>query len=124
MPTRSSTAPHGSAILGHSLGGIARRRRLGKVLQLLVVNRLLDPGSEFRGHRQWHLSTAMDALLGTMLASWVEIDELNGVGKMQGHTIPNPFDAVADPALLECAAIAASVGFSPEAPELRHDFRL
>jgi hypothetical protein len=36
-----------------------------KVLQLLVVNRLLDPGSEFRVHRQWYLSTAMDALLGT-----------------------------------------------------------
>src|SRR5450759_1983686 len=26
-----------------------------KVLQLLVVNRLLDPGSEFRVHRQWYL---------------------------------------------------------------------
>src|SRR5271167_4416752 len=36
-----------------------------KVLRLLVVNRLLDPGSEFRVHRQWYLSTAMDALLGT-----------------------------------------------------------
>jgi transposase len=36
-----------------------------KVLQLLVVNRLLDPGSEFRVHRQWYLATAMDALLGT-----------------------------------------------------------
>jgi transposase len=39
-----------------------------KVLQLLVVNRLLDPGSEFRVHRQWYLSTAMDALLGTDFA--------------------------------------------------------
>jgi hypothetical protein len=28
-----------------------------KVLQLLVVNRLLDPGSEFRVHRQWYLTT-------------------------------------------------------------------
>jgi transposase len=36
-----------------------------KVLQLLVVNRLLDPGTEFRVHRQWYLSTAMDALSGT-----------------------------------------------------------
>ena len=34
-----------------------------KVLQLLVVNHLLDPGSEFRVHRQWYLSTAMDELL-------------------------------------------------------------
>ncbi len=39
-----------------------------KVLQLLVVNRLLDPGSEFRVHHQWYLSTAMDALLGTDFA--------------------------------------------------------
>ena len=39
-----------------------------KVLQLLVVNRLLDPGSEFRVHRQWYLSTPMDALLGTDFA--------------------------------------------------------
>jgi len=38
------------------------------VLQLLVVNRLLDPGSEFRVHRQWYLTTAMDALLGTDFA--------------------------------------------------------
>jgi transposase len=36
-----------------------------KVLRLLVVNRLLAPGSEFRVHRQWYLSTAMDALLQT-----------------------------------------------------------
>src|SRR6201981_2125902 len=39
-----------------------------KVLQLLVVNRLLDPGSEFRVHRHWYLTTAMDALLGTDFA--------------------------------------------------------
>jgi len=31
------------------------------------VNRLLDPGSEFRVHRQWYLSTAMDALLERIL---------------------------------------------------------
>jgi len=35
-----------------------------KVLQLLVVNRLIDPGSEFRVHRQWFLESAMDELLG------------------------------------------------------------
>src|SRR5664279_2791576 len=34
-----------------------------KVLPLLVVNRLIDPGSELRVHRQWFLSTAMDELL-------------------------------------------------------------
>ena len=36
-----------------------------KVLRLLVVNRLLDPGSEFRVHRQWYLDSAMDELMGT-----------------------------------------------------------
>jgi hypothetical protein len=35
-----------------------------KVLELLVVNRLIDPASEFRVHRQWFLTTAMDELLG------------------------------------------------------------
>jgi transposase len=39
-----------------------------KVLQLLVVNRLLDPGSEFRVHRQWFDQSAMDELLGTDFA--------------------------------------------------------
>jgi transposase len=34
-----------------------------KVLGLLVVNRLLDPGSEFRVHRQWFDQTAMAELL-------------------------------------------------------------
>jgi transposase len=36
-----------------------------KVLRLLVVNRLLDPGSEFRVHRQWYVGSAMDELLET-----------------------------------------------------------
>jgi transposase len=36
-----------------------------KVLRLLVVNRLLDPGSEFRVHRQWFVDSAMDELLQT-----------------------------------------------------------
>ncbi|MGH9629479.1 MAG: IS1634 family transposase [Bryobacteraceae bacterium] len=36
-----------------------------KVLRLLVVNRLLDPGSEFRVHRQWFVNSAMDELLQT-----------------------------------------------------------
>ena len=34
-----------------------------KVLRLLAVNRLLDPGSEFRVHRQWFVDSAMDQLL-------------------------------------------------------------
>lgn len=34
-----------------------------KVVELLVVNRLLDPGSEFRLHRQWFERSAMAELL-------------------------------------------------------------
>jgi len=36
-----------------------------KVLRLLVVNRLLDPGSEFRVHREWFIKSAMDEILQT-----------------------------------------------------------
>ncbi|HEV2464130.1 MAG TPA: IS1634 family transposase [Acidobacteriaceae bacterium] len=35
-----------------------------KVLRLLVVNRLIDPGSEFRVHRQWFDQSAMGELRG------------------------------------------------------------
>jgi transposase len=35
-----------------------------QVLELLAVNRLIDPGSEFRLHRQWFDRSAMDVLLG------------------------------------------------------------
>ena len=37
--------------------------RWEKVLQFLAVNRLIDPGSEFRLHRQWFVRSAMDELL-------------------------------------------------------------
>ena len=40
-----------------------------KVLRLLVVNRLLDPGSEFHVHRQWYVDSAMDELLETSFAA-------------------------------------------------------
>jgi hypothetical protein len=39
-----------------------------KVLELLVVNRLIDPGSEFRVHRQWFDRSAMGELLGVDFA--------------------------------------------------------
>ena len=39
-----------------------------KVLQLEVVNCLLDPGSEYRLHRQWFVDSAMDELLETDFA--------------------------------------------------------
>jgi transposase len=35
-----------------------------KVLQLLAVNRLCQPGSEFAVHRNWFVNSAMDELLG------------------------------------------------------------
>lgn len=40
----------------------------GQVLELLAVNRLIDPGSEFRLHRQWFDQSAMDVLLGVDFA--------------------------------------------------------
>lgn len=48
------------------LEGETKRERVRweKVLRLLVVNRLIDPGSEFRLHRQWFDRSAMDELLG------------------------------------------------------------
>jgi hypothetical protein len=36
-----------------------------RVLAILAINRLCDPGSEWRVHRQWYLTTALDELLGT-----------------------------------------------------------
>jgi hypothetical protein len=39
-----------------------------QVLQVLVVNRLIDPGSELHVHRQWFLTSAMDELLGVDFA--------------------------------------------------------
>ena len=39
-----------------------------KVLQLLVINRLCEPGSEFAVHRHWFLRSAMDELLTTDFA--------------------------------------------------------
>jgi transposase len=39
-----------------------------QVLELLVVNRLIDPGSEFRVHCQWFDHSAMDVLMGVDFA--------------------------------------------------------
>ena len=48
---------------------VREKRWLGKkCCNCWVVNRLLDPWSNFRVHRQWYLSSAMDALLGTDFA--------------------------------------------------------
>src|SRR4051812_24286274 len=40
-----------------------------KVLAILAINRLVDPGSEWRVHRQWFLGTALDELLGVDFAA-------------------------------------------------------
>jgi len=39
-----------------------------KVLRLLVINRLLEPGSEFRVHRHWFVESALDTLLEASFA--------------------------------------------------------
>jgi len=40
-----------------------------KVLAVLAINRLCDPGSEFMIHRRWFLGSAMDELLGVDFAA-------------------------------------------------------
>ena len=50
--------------LGDERGGVPWE----KVLQLLAVNRLCQPGSEFALHRHWFVSSAMDELLDCGLA--------------------------------------------------------
>ena len=44
---------------------------------LRLLNRLLDPGSEFRVHRQWYVGSAMDELLETSFTV-AEKDRLYG----------------------------------------------
>jgi hypothetical protein len=46
------------------------REKVGwaQVLELLVVNRLIEPGSEFHLHRHWFDNSAMDVLLGADFA--------------------------------------------------------
>jgi transposase len=74
--------PYGNCWLGCELWGQLKLDRFweqklprgregvswAQVLQLLVVNRLIDPGSEFRLHRQWFDQSAMDVLLGVDFA--------------------------------------------------------
>ena len=40
-----------------------------QVLAILAINRLVDPGSEWRVHREWFLQTALDELLGVDFAA-------------------------------------------------------
>jgi transposase len=57
-----------SSFWNQKLGGERGEVPWAKVLQLLAVNRLCDPGSEFAIHRQWFLKSAMDELLGVDFA--------------------------------------------------------
>jgi hypothetical protein len=46
----------------------AGRQSVGRRCLQLVVNRLIDSGSELRVHRHWFLNSAMDELLGADFA--------------------------------------------------------
>ena len=48
---------------GHKLAAQRGEVPWEKVLQWLVVNRLIAPGSEFHLHREWFDASAMDQLL-------------------------------------------------------------
>ncbi len=56
-----------------------------KVLQLLVVNRLIDPGSEWRVHRQWFCRSAMDELLGVDFAVAAKDRLYRCLDRLLGH---------------------------------------
>jgi len=60
-PRRFGTAP-GSGPTYATTRFVGRRTAF---LLRLLVNRLLNPGSEFRLHRQWYVDSAMDELLQT-----------------------------------------------------------
>ncbi len=51
-------------VLAGALGRFAGRDLLAHVLQTLVIYRLIDPGSEWRLHREWFKNSAMADLLG------------------------------------------------------------
>jgi hypothetical protein len=53
------------ARLGGQRGGVPWR----KVLQVLTINRLCEPGSEFMVHRRWFDRSALDELLGVDFAA-------------------------------------------------------
>ena len=53
-----------SSFWSQKLGGDRGAVPWDKVLAILAVNRLCDPGSEFAVHRRWFLNSAMGELLG------------------------------------------------------------
>ena len=55
-------------ISGATTPGFAGGHSLADILQTLVCYRLIDPGSEWRLHRQWFEQSAMGDLLGADVA--------------------------------------------------------
>ena len=105
-----------------------------KVLRLLVVNRLLDPGSEFHVHRQWFGDSAMNELLENGLrggrkehrkqqnarvwprrkegrsslaeSCWLALPEVNWAMVLLGDPRCRPFGGKTPPALLARGYVA------------------
>ena len=71
-----------------------------KVVQLLAINRLIEPGSEFRVHRHWFGRTAMDEVLqvDALAASKDRLYRcLDIPGRPQARSVQAPAAAVAGP---------------------------
>jgi len=51
-------------VLGRAVTRFAQRHALDLVLFVLAAYRLIEPGSEWRLHRQWYGRTALADLLG------------------------------------------------------------
>ena len=56
-----------------------------KVLAILAINRLVDPGSEWRVHRQWFLGTALDELLEVDFAAAAKDRLYRCLDRVLGH---------------------------------------
>jgi len=54
-------------VLEHS-----RSSPLGKSKAVLVVSQLLDPGREFRVHRQWYLTTTAMDFFWDLISPWLK----------------------------------------------------
>lgn len=73
-----------------------------RVLQLLVVNRLVDPGSEFRLYRQWFDQSAMAELLGVDFAS-AEKDRLYRCQSTGGYGFWCHREGIQEPPRYRCS---------------------
>ena len=102
-----------------------------KVLQLLVVNRLIDPGSELRIHRQWFLRIAMDELLGVDFAAAGKdrlyrcldrlLDHKDGLCQFLAERWKTLFDASFDVLLYDLTSTYFE-GLCEEIPKAKHGY--